>query len=72
MSRISREKTDGPLLHLDTWEDLDEYCYYVAGTIGIMLTRLFAEHSRHWYPRQERSPYTLEGLDASAVSPLGR
>lgn len=22
----------------------------------------FAEHSRHWYPRQERSPYTLEGL----------
>jgi 3',5'-cyclic AMP phosphodiesterase CpdA len=22
----------------------------------------FAEHSRHWYPRQEREPYTLEGL----------
>lgn len=22
----------------------------------------FAEHSRHWYPRQERRPYTLEGL----------
>jgi 3',5'-cyclic AMP phosphodiesterase CpdA len=22
----------------------------------------FAEHSRHWYPRQERVPYTLEGL----------
>ncbi len=23
----------------------------------------FAEHSRHWYPRQEIQPYTLEGLD---------
>lgn len=22
----------------------------------------FAEHSRHWYPRQEVRPYTLEGL----------
>jgi 3',5'-cyclic AMP phosphodiesterase CpdA len=22
----------------------------------------FAEHSRHWYPRQELDPYTLEGL----------
>jgi 3',5'-cyclic AMP phosphodiesterase CpdA len=25
----------------------------------------FAEHSRHWYPRQERVPYTLEGLAGS-------
>jgi 3',5'-cyclic AMP phosphodiesterase CpdA len=24
----------------------------------------FAEHSRHWYPRQEVTPYTLEGLQA--------
>jgi 3',5'-cyclic AMP phosphodiesterase CpdA len=24
----------------------------------------FAEHSRHWYPRQELVPYTLEGLTA--------
>ncbi len=23
----------------------------------------FAEDSRHWYPRQERRPYTLEGLE---------
>jgi 3',5'-cyclic AMP phosphodiesterase CpdA len=23
----------------------------------------FREHSRHWYPRQERVPYTLDGLD---------
>jgi 3',5'-cyclic AMP phosphodiesterase CpdA len=25
----------------------------------------FAEHSRHWYPRQEVLPYTLEGLEAA-------
>jgi len=24
--------------------------------------RRFCEHSRHWYPRQAREPYTLEGL----------
>jgi len=24
----------------------------------------FAEHSRHWYPRQELVPYTLEGLES--------
>jgi 3',5'-cyclic AMP phosphodiesterase CpdA len=28
--------------------------------------RRFAEHSRHWYPRHSRSPYTLEGLDPSS------
>lgn len=32
----------------------------------------FAEHSRHWYPRQERTPYTLEGLalEGNAPSPV--
>jgi len=28
----------------------------------------FAEHSRHWYPRQERHPYSLDGLDPEIVS----
>jgi len=30
----------------------------------------FAEHSRHWYPRQERSPYTLEGLSPAGAAPV--
>lgn len=30
----------------------------------------FAEHSRHWYPRQERVPYTLEGLSVDAAAPI--
>ncbi|MCA9753537.1 MAG: phytoene/squalene synthase family protein [Gemmatimonadetes bacterium] len=44
MERFARERTQSGLLRLETWKDLDEYCYYVAGTIGIMLTRLFATH----------------------------
>ena len=27
----------------------------------------FAEHSRHWYPRQELDPYTLDGLAVAAA-----
>lgn len=30
----------------------------------------FAEHSRHWYPRQERNPYTLEGLAIDGDAPV--
>lgn len=29
----------------------------------------FAEHSRHWYPRQERTPYTLEGIELDKAVP---
>ncbi len=47
MERMCRERTRGELFALETWKDLEEYCYYVAGTVGIMLTRLFATHSRH-------------------------
>jgi 3',5'-cyclic AMP phosphodiesterase CpdA len=32
----------------------------------------FAEHSRHWYPRQEVVPYTLEGLSLEAQPPGSR
>jgi 4,4'-diapophytoene synthase len=30
---------------LDTLEDLDSYCYYVAGVVGEMLTELFCSHA---------------------------
>lgn len=30
----------------------------------------FAEHSRHWYPRQEVTPYTLEGLQEGHPAPV--
>lgn len=62
MEKTLREKTRDGLLQIETWQDLDEYCYYVAGTIGIMLTRLFAEHSRHV------DPDTLKRLTALGTS----
>ncbi len=30
-----------------TFKDLDNYCYYVAGTVGKLLTRLFAAYSKN-------------------------
>lgn len=54
MQRISSTSRRDGLLQLDTWKDLDEYCYYVAGTIGLMLTRLFAAHTDHLDHRSER------------------
>ncbi len=35
---------DEPVL-IETMEDLDGYCYYVAGTVGLLLCKLFALHS---------------------------
>lgn len=32
---------DGATRPIATWDDLDRYCYYVAGTVGHMLTGLF-------------------------------
>jgi phytoene/squalene synthetase len=39
-----REPGDDGYTALYTIEDLERYCYYVAGTVGHMLTELFAEH----------------------------
>jgi farnesyl-diphosphate farnesyltransferase len=47
MNRVSATRTVDGVLQLRTWADLDEYCYLVAGTIGVMLTRLFVQHSDH-------------------------
>jgi farnesyl-diphosphate farnesyltransferase len=33
-------------IRLQTLGDYQEYCYYVAGTVGLMLTDLWREHSR--------------------------
>ena len=30
----------------------------------------FAEHSRHWYPRQELTPYALDGLILDDPTPV--
>jgi 4,4'-diapophytoene synthase len=58
---VRRELDDGGLW-LETIEDLKQYCYYVAGTVGNMLTNLFtldrdsitdeiSKRLRHYGPR---------------------
>jgi farnesyl-diphosphate farnesyltransferase len=51
MPKFQRTKTlDG----LEQLEDLDRYCYVVAGVVGEMLTELFAEHSKLVAKRKAR------------------
>ena len=47
MAGFVRQRGDAPtraLETLDTVDDLERYCYYVAGTVGHLLTALFREH----------------------------
>ena len=41
MSETIRREMSGEGLHLQTMEDLEQYCYYVAGTVGHLLTNLY-------------------------------
>lgn len=59
---IQAEVQPGKVIALRSIEDLDRYCYYVAGTVGHLLTGLFAVHSR-WI-RGER----LQRLKALSTS----
>jgi farnesyl-diphosphate farnesyltransferase len=43
-TRKQAETREGRML-IETVEDLDRYCYYVAGTVGNMLCELFTLHS---------------------------
>ncbi len=42
---LQRENQKG-WIRLETVSDLDDYCYYVAGTVGYMLTDLFTNHTQ--------------------------
>ncbi len=43
----AKQEKSGGLNLIESIEDLDRYCYYVAGTVGILLCELFIGHSRH-------------------------
>ncbi len=45
MAALLGEKRDGEITFLENKEELDSYCYYVAGTIGLMITAIFSEAS---------------------------
>ncbi|MGL1901427.1 MAG: phytoene/squalene synthase family protein [Fibrobacterales bacterium] len=40
-----KDRDAGKLMSLATLDELDEYCYYVAGTVGYMLCDLFLNYS---------------------------
>jgi len=44
------------------WIDVGETSMVVSKLRWEPTLERFAEHSRHWYPRQERQPYILEGV----------
>jgi 3',5'-cyclic AMP phosphodiesterase CpdA len=45
------------------WIQVDDQSMVVSHYRWHHKVERFAEHSRHWYPRQEVTPYTLEGLE---------
>lgn len=55
------------------WIRFDDRSLVVSHLLWHDEQQRFAEHSRHWYPRQERVPYSLDGLDPDVVArPPGR
>lgn len=47
-----QERGDGRgVVFLEDQEDLERYCYYVAGTVGLMLTSIFSHNSDKISPR---------------------
>lgn len=50
-ARIHSEARPGRLVSLTSVDELDTYCYYVAGTVGHLLTELFRLHSPRVTPR---------------------
>jgi farnesyl-diphosphate farnesyltransferase len=63
MAEFVRRAADGKhLATLATIEELDRYCYYVAGTVGHLLTQLFRLHD------SPPDPERYDRLDALATS----
>ena len=62
MAATVRRERDGTVLQLETLGDLERYCYYVAGTVGHLLTNLFA------LDRPSIGPEVETRLNARAVS----
>jgi len=51
------------------WIRVDDHSMVVSHFRWHRKLDRFAEHSRHWYPRQELTPYTLEGLSVEGLIP---
>ena len=63
---MPRFQFNASLSGLKRCTDLDDYCYYVAGVVGEMLTELFCDYS----PQIARNRASLSGLAASFAQGL--
>ena len=57
---VNRQQSRESFHSLQTMTDLEEYCYYVAGTVGIMLTKLFIAYSKSLEPSAARKMADLQ------------
>jgi len=57
---LNRQQSREFFHSLQTMTDLEEYCHYVAGTVGIMLTKLFAAYSKSLEPSAARKMADLQ------------
>ncbi len=51
---MSKYQQQGSLAGLKNIHDMEQYCYYVAGVVGEMLTELFCDHSKAIADRREQ------------------
>ena len=51
---------EGKMHTLESMADLEQYCYYVAGTVGIMLTKLFTNAARSMRPENRAEAISLQ------------
>jgi len=50
MAHFQGKGSDGDIVFLEDKVELDRYCYFVAGTVGLMITSVFSENSRRLTP----------------------
>ena len=50
MASFQEKGSDKGIIFLENQEELDRYCYFVAGTVGLMITSIFSENSQRITP----------------------
>jgi len=58
MADFQEKKSDNEIMFLEDKHELDRYCYFVAGTVGLMITSVFAENSRMITPEIREKLWT--------------
>jgi len=73
MAGFQEKGTDKNIVFLEDQDELDRYCYFVAGTVGLMITSIFSEESKKISPLlqeklRKRSVYFGLGLQITNIA----